>query len=153
MIDLPDSIEGEEGRKALKVAAGQKVKGKKLTANGGFLAPDLSYDGKEILFAWTEISDNEGGRLRYRKWTENNTYKIFRVNVDGSALTQLTDGIWNDFDPCFLPSGRIMFISERDTNLSTGQFDYYVMNADGTNQTRLTFNDAFDSGPACWSPF
>ena len=30
------------------------------------------------------------------------------MNIDGSHLTQLTEGPWNDFDPCFLPSGRIL---------------------------------------------
>ncbi|MDZ7617401.1 MAG: hypothetical protein U1E05_10370, partial [Patescibacteria group bacterium] len=32
---------------------------------------------------------------------------------DGSGLVQLTDGAYNDFDPCHLPDGRIAFISER----------------------------------------
>ena len=90
-----------------------RFKGQKLTAEGGFLAPELSFDGREILFAWTEIADKEGDRHRYRTWDEHNTYKIFRVNVDGTELTQLTDGTWNDFDPCYLPNGRIIFISER----------------------------------------
>ena len=90
-----------------------RFKDKKLTSDGGFLAPELSFDAKEILFAWTEIADREQDRKRYQQWTEHNTYKIFRVNVDGTGLTQLTDGPWNEFDPCFLPSGRIAFISER----------------------------------------
>jgi hypothetical protein len=90
-----------------------RFKGSKITSDGGFLAPDLSYDGKEILFAWTEIAAKEQDRKRYQQWNEHNTYKVFRVNVDGSALTQITDGPWDDFDPCFMPSGRIAFISER----------------------------------------
>ena len=74
----------------------------------------MGFDGREILFAWTEIAEKEGDRVsRYREWTEHNTYKIFHVNVDGTNLTQLTDGPWNEFDPCYLPNGRIVFISER----------------------------------------
>ena len=46
-------------------------------------------------------------------WAEGRCYHLFRVNRDGSGLTQLTDGTWNDFDPCWLPNGRIAFISER----------------------------------------
>ena len=46
-------------------------------------------------------------------WSKETTWNIFRVNTDGSNLVQLTDGPWNDFDPCFLPNGRIAFISER----------------------------------------
>jgi len=83
-----------------------RFKGKKLKA-GGFLSPDLSYDGRTILLAYTEAEPT-----RY-KWTEKSTFHIFKVNVDGSGLVQLTDGPVNDFDPCWLPNGRIVFISER----------------------------------------
>ena len=42
--------------------------------------------------------------------------------------------------------GRIAFTSDRD-----GHAEIYVMNADGTDQTRLTNNSALDIG-AAWSP-
>lgn len=74
---------------------------------GGFLAPELSFDGREVLFAWTE-----GERSPYL-WSERSTYHLFRVGADGIGLRQLTDGPWNDFDPCWLPDGRVAFISER----------------------------------------
>ncbi len=83
---------------------------------GSFLSPELSYDGTTILFAYTENADPETSSAQAekdRRWTTTNCYHLFRVNVDGSGLTQLTDGPWNDFDPCFLPGGRIAFISER----------------------------------------
>lgn len=87
------------------------------TKGGSFLAPELSYDGKRILFAYVECS----GDRRYRShnepthgdWPEGRAYHIFEVNLDGSKLRQLTDGSWNDFSPCYLPNGRIAFISER----------------------------------------
>ncbi len=44
------------------------------------------------------------------------------------------------------PSGRIVFISNRD-----GDFEIYVMDADGGNQTRLTYSEGMDAEPA-WSP-
>ncbi|MBE3070452.1 MAG: NPCBM/NEW2 domain-containing protein, partial [Planctomycetes bacterium] len=83
-----------------------RFKGAKLPP-GGYLSPDLSYDGKSIVFAFTEAEPT-----RYQ-WTEKSTYHLFRVNVDGSHLVQLTDGAWNDFQPCWLPNGRVAFISER----------------------------------------
>ena len=43
-------------------------------------------------------------------------------------------------------NGRIAFYSDRD-----GNFEIYVMNADGTRQTRLTNNTEYDWGPT-WSP-
>ncbi len=42
--------------------------------------------------------------------------------------------------------GKIVFYSHRD-----GNTEIYTMNSDGTNQTRLTFNEASDSAPV-WSP-
>jgi len=75
--------------------------------NGGFLSPDLSFDGKTILFAYTEAEPT-----RY-EWSEQSTFHVFKVDADGSGLRQLTDGPWNDFDPTWLPNGRIAMISER----------------------------------------
>jgi len=74
---------------------------------GGYLSPELSYDGRTVYFAYTQAEP-----LKYQ-WTETTTYHLFRVGVDGRGLTQLTDGPYNDFDPCCLPNGRIAFISER----------------------------------------
>ena len=45
-----------------------------------------------------------------------------------------------------LDGSRIAFSSYRDGNL-----EIYVMNADGSDQTRLTDNDVPDSSPS-WSP-
>ena len=42
--------------------------------------------------------------------------------------------------------GKIVFYSYRDDN-----YDIYTMNSDGTNQTRLTFDEAPDAWPS-WSP-
>ena len=43
-------------------------------------------------------------------------------------------------------TGRIAFASNR-----AGNFEIYVMNANGTGVTRITHNSAFDDEPA-WSP-
>jgi hypothetical protein len=87
------------------------------TEGGSFLSPDLSYDGTRILFAYVECT---GDREHVHHtdparghWAPGRCYHVFQVNVDGSHLLQRTDGTWNDFDPRWLPSGRIAFISER----------------------------------------
>jgi Tol biopolymer transport system component len=49
--------------------------------------------------------------------------------------------------------GKIVFVSTRDgngDNYITGEGEIYVMNSNGANQTRLTFNAADDGDPA-WS--
>ena len=74
---------------------------------GGYLSPDVSWDGTAIAFAYTHA------KPEIRKWNEDTVYHIFTCASDGSSLRQLTTGCFNDFDPCWLPNGRIAFISER----------------------------------------
>ena len=90
-----------------------RLQGQKLTG-GSFLSPELSFDGKTILFAYSQAQawDKYHGVECY-EWKPEYSYHIFRCDVDGGNLTQLTDGDWDDFDPCFLPDGRIAFVSER----------------------------------------
>lgn len=68
------------------------------------------------------------------------------MNTDGSSLTQLTNSIEDDTEPSWSPDGkRIAFTSLRD-----GNKEIYLMNAGGTNQTRLTINSGIDAFPK-WS--
>lgn len=88
---------------------------------GAFLSPDLSYDASQILFAYVECRGDTRHRLHQETpgnyweepWDPGRAYHIFKVNVDGSGLEQLTDGPWNDMHPCWLPDGRVVFVSER----------------------------------------
>jgi len=88
------------------VVGSGRLQGRKLEP-GAFLSPDLSYDGKTIAFAYTQAKEYNWA------WSRETAYHIFRVDVDGSHLTQLTDAECDDFDPCWLPNGRLVFISER----------------------------------------
>lgn len=88
-----------------RVEAG-RLKGQTLKP-GAFLSPELSYDSKRVLLAYTQAT------AHVWEWTQKSVYHIFEAGVDGSHLRQLTDGAWDDFDPVYLPSGRIAFISER----------------------------------------
>jgi len=36
----------------------------------------------------------------FEAFTENTCFHLFKVNVDGSGLAQLTDGRRNDYRPC-----------------------------------------------------
>ncbi|MDP6251424.1 MAG: hypothetical protein QF749_05645 [Verrucomicrobiota bacterium] len=93
-----------------------RLKGRKLT-EGSFLSPDLSYDGTRIVFAYVECGKDTAHRMHTDPsrghWSEERSYHLFKVHSDGEGLEQLTDGTWNDFDPCWLPNGRVAFISER----------------------------------------
>ena len=127
------------------------------TEGGNFLSPELSYDGKQILFAYVEC---RGDRRHIHHtdptrghWPQGRAYHIFKVNVDGSNLEQLTDGTWNDFDPCWLPNGRIAFISERRGGyLRCGRacptYTVYDMAADGTDILGLSPHETNEWQPS-----
>jgi len=66
---------------------------------GQIMDCDVSFDGREILFSWRR-EGNEG-------------YHLWRVDADGSGLTQLTSGECHDYNACWLPDGGIAFISTR----------------------------------------
>lgn len=91
-------------------------------------SPAWSPDGKKIAFAGLD------GRH----------YDIFIMNADGTNLERLTsekkkDGsgkMSSNEEPCFSPDGRhIMFTSDRD-----GNNQIYIINVDGTNERRITFD-------------
>mgnify|MGYP000162136988 CR=1 FL=1 len=124
---------------------------------GSFLSPDLSYDAKTILFAYVECKGDKSHRHhtdpQQGHWHEGRCFHIFKVNVDGSGLEQLTDGTWNDFDPCFLPNGRIAFITERRGGyLRCGRvcptYTLYDMAADGSDMTALSVHETNEWHPS-----
>ena len=102
--------------------------------------PTWSPDGSKIAFA-----NSLGG-----------TPEIAVMNADGSNRVNLTNNSAVDMNPVWSPDGtRIAFVSNRDFPGLVGDqslgFEIYVMNADGSNQTRLTNNSFRDSDPT-WSP-
>jgi hypothetical protein len=123
-----------------------RYKGRSLEG-GAFLSPELSCDGKTILFAWTEAVGED------LEWTERSCWHIFRANADGTELVQLTDGPWNDFDPCFLPNGRIVFVSERRGGyLRCGRhcptYTLFGMEPDGGNITCVSYHETHEWHPS-----
>ncbi len=123
-----------------------RLKGRRLEG-GSFLSPEVSFDGQTILFAWTECQGKD------LEWSLTASHHIFKVNADGSDLTQLTDGPWNDFDPCFLPNGRIAFVSERRGGfLRCGRhcptYTMFDMAADGSGIACLSFHETHEWQPS-----
>jgi len=133
-----------------------RLKGQTLT-DGSFISLDLSFDAGTVLFAWTEAAVpveptdlTPHGDL----WTPESTYHIFSANLDGSNLVQLTDGLWNDFDPCWLPNGRICFVSERRGGyLRCGvrpdpTYTLHSMEPDGSNLLALSYHETHEWHPS-----
>lgn len=121
---------------------------------------DLSFDAGKIVFAWKKAKD-EG-------------YRIYECNVDGSGLRQLTFPPANekflqknyrvrdhyhhgtdDMQPCYLPDGRIAFISTRCQFgiLCDAPDDFtttvlYRMDGDGGNMEKLSNSSVSEASPA-----
>jgi len=136
LVDLLSSSIVEHGR----------LKGRKLEG-GAFLSPEVSFDGKTAWFAWTEASGKD------LEWSPTASYHIFKCNAAGSELIQLTDGPWNDFDPCFLPSGRVAFISERRGGyLRCGRhcptYTLFGMAMDGSDIICLSYHETHEWQPS-----
>ena len=108
------------------------------TKEGQILDLDLSYDAQEIVFSWRKRG-NQG-------------YHIYRMNVDGTGLTQLTDGNWHDYNACWLPDGGIAFCSTRAVTFvlcfHTPSGVLYRMDRDGKNVRRLSQNYVNDFTPS-----
>jgi TolB protein len=109
------------------------------------IRPDFSPDGQQI--AYSSQRDNGHG--------DKGHDEIWVMNADGSNQTQLTntDTTVSNIAPAWSPNGQqILFQSNRDLNADgTANSEIYVMNADGSDQTRLTNHDGRDEDPA-WSP-
>ena len=73
---------------------------------------------------------------------------LFRVGRNGKKLLQLTDnGDVIDVAPSWSPDGKqIAFVSDRQ-----GTPQIYIMDSDGRNPRRLTFQSSYSATPA-WSP-
>ncbi len=85
--------------------------------------PSFSPDGKQIIFTRGNMTSGAN---------------IYSMNVNGTGMKPLTRSA-TDWDPFFISSSTIAFVSLRDGNM-----EIYSMNADGSGQTRLTNNTVYD---------
>jgi len=83
---------------------------------GSFLKPELSYDGKRILFSYCRyhpgVRENTD-KTRKKDLPEDAFYHVFEMNADGTHVRQLTRGHYDDFSARFLPDGQVVFLSTR----------------------------------------
>src|SRR5918992_80826 len=99
----------------------------------------------------------ENSKIAFSSDRDGNSLAIYVMNADdGSGQTRLTYSPVDydkDRDSRWSPDGKkIAFASSfRDVNGHDLKGEIYVMNADGTNTTRLTNNIDFDRSPS-WSP-
>ena len=137
----------------------------------GFLRPD----GTEVIFASThldpkamekqriELEFRASGKQRRYSWDYDESMDIFATELDGGPTRRLTDAPGYDAEGSFSPDGKqIVFTSLRDAfppeklspedrkrfETDPAHFgEIYLMNADGSDQRRLTQAPGYDGGP------
>lgn len=90
--------------------------------------------------AWATFP-GKNGRIAFVA-NRNGSWQLYTMNPDGTDIVQITNLPPTDFDswfPAFSPDGRrIVFCRDRPD--APNASDLYIINADGTSLTRLTFD-------------
>lgn len=128
--------------------------------SGAYRNPDLSYDGKRVVFAFCDHTEQDPQLRRYF---------LYEAAIDGSWIRQLTGTkrdtfkTWEDRatvmiednDPCYLPSGEIVFISTRCQTFGRchgGRYNpawtLHKCDQDGNNITQLSFGNENEVEPS-----
>jgi len=130
-----DSFEGGSALKTIDLSRGGVVKTLIEAPNGIARDPEVSFDGRKILFS-----------MRRNK---SDDYHIYEIDSDGSDLRQLTfaQGI-TDIDPIYLPDGDIVFSSTREPKYCMCNrhimANLYRMGPDGANIHQIGKNPLFE---------
>ena len=105
--------------------------------DGTLRDPCVSYDGKKILFSWRKSGAGQ--------------FHLYEINADGTGIRQLTSGIYDDIEPCYLPDGGIIFVSSRARRWVncwiTPVATIHRCNADGSGIQILSPNVEQDNTP------
>jgi mono/diheme cytochrome c family protein len=128
---------------------------------GSVLHPDLSFDGQKVVFSWADFSVED---------SHQRTFHLYEMDLAGGQVTQLTgepandplEGAYGrenveieDFDPCYLPGGGIVFVSTRNQAFGrchggryTPSYVLYRMDSDASTIRRISFGEANEWDPS-----
>jgi Tol biopolymer transport system component len=131
--------------------------------------PEVSYDGKKIVFAMkcpadntSKIGDVAACTGSWDIWE----YDMTVGGLTGGTFRRLTATGDDDVEPTYLPAGRgYVFTSNRQLKSSVNQalgksykardeyeretvFNLHTMDADGGNVTQISFNQSHDRSPS-----
>ena len=128
---------------------------------GSVLHPDLSFDGRKLLFSYCDHTEQKAEMRRFF---------VYEIGIDGSGLRQLTgtthdpfvgaDGratvLIEDFDACYLPDGGFAFVSTRNQGgvrchhggRYCPTYTLYRANGDGSDIRPMVFGEANEWDPS-----
>ena len=111
------------------------------TKEGCFRDVDVSPDGTRILYSFKASADGDD-------------FHLYEMTLADRSVRQLTHGkAVADYEGCYLPDGRILFNSTRciqvvDCVSRNEVSNLYRCEADGSNITRISFDQVHDNYPA-----
>lgn len=117
---------------------------------GSYELPDVSFDGRRVLFAHCNVETSPPNREQH----VGKFFHLFEINADGSGLRQLTDGAYDDFAGRYLPDGRIVFLSTRRGGFhrcGQGPCPVHTLalcNADGSSPRPISFHETHEWDPS-----
>jgi len=104
---------------------------------GSVRDPQVHYEGNKILFS-------------YRR-SGTAYYHLYEIDRNGNGLKQLTDGSFDDLEPCYLPGGGIAFCSSRCNRFVPCWYvqvaNLHRCDSDGKNIRPLSSNIEQDNTP------
>lgn len=108
--------------------------------DGCFRDVDVSPDGTRILYA-------------FKSSDRGDDFHLYEMTLADRKVRQLTSGVGiADYEGCYLPDGRILFNSTRCMQIVdcwwTEVSNLYRCEADGSNVTRITYDQVHDNYPA-----
>ena len=111
-----------------------------------------SYDGRTLYFAYAECY---GKKIPFGSYDQPH-YGLLAIDLDDDdAILQLTEGPYDDFDPCPLPDGGIAFMSTRRGGFTRCNnpwepiqvYTLHRMDADGSNLRALSYHETNEWHP------
>ena len=124
------------------------------TGKGRTTCPYFTKDGKHIIYASTHLAADTCPPVPDRKkygnkyiWPLYDSYDIFKADLDGKIVKQLTTAKGYDAEPTLSPDGKKMiYTSDKD-----GDIDLYIMDLKSGKENKVTNTLGYDGG-AWFSP-
>lgn len=118
---------------------------------GNYTTLASSFDGRTLYFGFAPRAPSKPDFYS----PERRCFHIYAVDADGSNLRQLTEGPYDDFDPCPLPDGGIAFMSTRRGGFGRchnaweplPSYTLHRMNADGSELQTLSWHETNEWHP------